>query len=61
MEKNELDIMPLRAAGLEELADKIPFNFENSEFLRFVLKAAGFEQIIIRPCDRAVSSGGWRQ
>jgi SAM-dependent methyltransferase len=58
LEENELDIMPLRAAGLEERADQTPFSFENPEFLRGVLNAAGFEQVAIQPYDRAVSSGG---
>ena len=58
LEENELDIMPLRAAGLEERADQTPFSFENPKFLRAVLNAAGFEQVVIQPYDRAVSSGG---
>lgn len=50
--------MPLRAAGLEDRADRTPFSFENPQFIRDVLDAAGFERIVIEPMDCAVSSGG---
>jgi SAM-dependent methyltransferase len=56
--ENELDILPLRAAGLENRADQTPFRFENPEFLRDVLKTAGFDQIAIEPYDHPVSCGG---
>jgi SAM-dependent methyltransferase len=56
--ENELDILPLRAAGLEHRADQTPFCFESPDFLRDVLKTAGFGQIAIEPCDLSVSSGG---
>lgn len=56
--ENELDILPLRAAGLESRADQTPFSFENPKFLRDVLKTSGFGQIVIEPCDLPVSSGG---
>ncbi|OJW31176.1 MAG: methyltransferase [Rhodospirillales bacterium 69-11] len=58
LEENELDIMPLRAAGLETRVDRTPFRFEKPEFIRTVLSDAGFGQIVIEPYDRAVSSGG---
>jgi SAM-dependent methyltransferase len=58
LEENELDILPLRAAGLEEQVDQTPFSFEDPEFIRNVLNSAGFEQIVIQPHNCAVSSGG---
>jgi SAM-dependent methyltransferase len=58
LEENELDIMPLRATGLEDRVDRTPFRFENPKFIHTVLKDAGFGQIVIEPYDRAVSSGG---
>jgi SAM-dependent methyltransferase len=58
LEDNELDIMPLRAAGLEERADKTPFSFEKPDVIRSVLTESGFGQIVIAPHDQAVSSGG---
>jgi SAM-dependent methyltransferase len=59
--ENELDILPLRAAGLEDRADRTPFRFENPEFLRNVLKTAGFDQIVIEPHDQPVSCGGFEE
>lgn len=56
--ENELDILPLRAAGLEGRVDLTPFSFEDPVKIRRVLAGAGFRQIAIRPQDRAVSSGG---
>jgi SAM-dependent methyltransferase len=56
--ENELDILPLRAAGLENRADQTPFRFEDPKFLKNVLTAAGFDQIVIVPYDQPVSCGG---
>ncbi|HEY2071208.1 MAG TPA: class I SAM-dependent methyltransferase [Rhizomicrobium sp.] len=58
LEDNELDILPLRAAGLEDRADRTPFRFEDPKFTRAVLNEAGFIQVDIQPYDRPVSSGG---
>ncbi len=58
LDENELDIMPLRAAGLEQYVDKTPFSFEKREVLQTTLNAAGFEQVLIEPHDCPVSSGG---
>ena len=58
LEDNELDSLPLRAAGLEDRADKTPFSFENPKVIRDVLSAAGFQWIVVAPFDCAVSSGG---
>jgi SAM-dependent methyltransferase len=56
--ENELDTVPLRAAGLEERVDKTPFSFEDALFTHAVLSAAGFQNIAICPRDLLVSSGG---
>ncbi len=58
LEENELDILPLRAAGLEDRVDLTPFSFEDPKVIHAVLDAAGFKQIVVQPFDRAVSSGG---
>lgn len=58
LEGNELDILPLRAAGLEDRADQTPFSFEDPEFIHSVLDAAGFWEIVIQPYDHIVCSGG---
>ena len=58
LEENELDLMPLRAAGLEDRADLTPFSFEDPNAIRAVLNAAGFERVVVEPYDCAVSSGG---
>lgn len=55
--ENELDLLPLRAAGLESRVDRTPFSFENPNLTRTTLDAAGFEQIAVRPYDETVSSG----
>jgi len=56
--ENELDVLPLRAAGLEDRADQTPFRFEDPKFLRDILTTAGFGQIVIEPHDQSVSCGG---
>jgi len=56
--ENELDILPLRAAELENRADQTPLRFEDPNFLRAVLQRAGFGQIAIEPFDLPVSCGG---
>lgn len=58
LEENELDLLPLRAAGLETMADKTPFSFAAAPHLRAVLEAAGFRQITVEAHDEMVSSGG---
>ena len=55
-EENELDHLPLKAAGLE-LADDTPFSFADPGYVRQVLDHAGFTNIFIRPYNRSVSSG----
>jgi SAM-dependent methyltransferase len=58
LEENELDLLPLRAAGLEEMIDPTPFSFAEAPYLRAVLETAGFKQIGIEAYDEMVSSGG---
>lgn len=57
LEENELDFLPLNAAGLEDRVDRTPFSFEASDHIRATLEAAGFKQITIRAHDELVSSG----
>ncbi len=57
LEANELDFMPLQATGLEAMADWTPFSFADAEFLRTMLSAAGFDDIVVQAGNEAVSSG----
>jgi SAM-dependent methyltransferase len=57
LEENELDLVPLQAAGLDIPIDKTPFKFERRDYLLGVLRAAGFAKIEIDPFDARVSSG----
>lgn len=57
LEQNELDRLPLRAAGLESRLDPTPFSFEDPALVRAVLEAAGFDRITIEARDMVVSSG----
>jgi SAM-dependent methyltransferase len=57
LDENELDLLPLRAAGLEKMVDPTPFSFQDPGHVRATLEAAGFKQITIRAHDEAVSSG----
>lgn len=55
--ENELDHLPLRAAGLENLLDPTPFSFEDPDYTRSVLEQAGFRDVSVHAHDEAVSSG----
>lgn len=57
LEENELDLMPLRATGLETMVDPTPFSLADAGYLRATLKAAGFEDVTLRANDEQVSSG----
>jgi len=57
LEENELDWLPLRAAGLENMIDRTPFSFADPDHVRAVLEASGFARIAIRAHDEPVSSG----
>ena len=56
--ENELDYIPLRAAGLENLMDATPFRFAEPDYVRDILEQAGFRDIQIDAHDQRVSSGG---
>lgn len=56
--ENPLDLVPLRAAGLEAMADEGPFSFADPDRIRGVLASAGFRNVVIAPHDEPVSSGG---
>jgi SAM-dependent methyltransferase len=56
--ENELDLLPLRAAGLDTQADMTPFSFEDPDRIRSVLRSAGFQEIAIEPHDQPAGSGG---
>jgi SAM-dependent methyltransferase len=58
LEENELDRLPLQAAGLEHLADATPFSFADPDHVRATLEAAGFTDIGIAAHDQDVTSGG---
>lgn len=57
LEENELDLLPLRAAGLEGRVDLTPFRFADAGDIRTTLDAAGLRQITIQAHDALVSSG----
>ncbi len=57
LEENELDLLPLRAAGLARMVDVTPFSFAAPGDIRLVLEKAGFSAISIVAHDQAVSSG----
>jgi SAM-dependent methyltransferase len=57
LDENELDLLPLQAAGLEGWLDPTPFSFADSGYIRTTLQTAGFRQITIRAHDEMVSSG----
>ena len=55
--ENELDHLPLKAAGLEDRIDPTPFSFADPDHITATLQAAGFVSIGVRPHDERVSSG----
>lgn len=57
LEENELDFLPLQAAGLEGWLDPTPFSFADRDYVRTTLQAAGFRQVAIQAHDEMVSSG----
>ena len=57
LEDNELDLLPLRAAGLEARADATPFSLADPQRLRTLLEGVGFRQVSIEAHDEVVSSG----
>ena len=57
LEENELDLVPLQAAGLDIPIDKTPFKFERRDYLLEVLRSAGYANIEIEAFNARVSSG----
>ncbi len=57
LQENELDHLPLSAAGFQSAVDEGPFSFADPEHIRRTLEAAGFGEIIIQAHDEKVSSG----
>jgi SAM-dependent methyltransferase len=57
LQENELDNLPLSAAGFQSTVDESPFSFADPEHIRRTLAAAGFSEIVIRSHDERVSSG----
>jgi hypothetical protein len=57
LEENELDLIPIRAAGLDIPIDQTPFRFERRDYLADILQSAGFVQIEIDAFDIEVSCG----
>jgi SAM-dependent methyltransferase len=57
LEENELDLLPVRAAGLEAMVDATPFGFADAAYVNLLLETAGFDRIGVEPHDELVSSG----
>jgi len=57
LRENELDHLPLSAAGVQSMVDESPFGFADPEHVRRTLEAAGFRAIVIQSHDQKVSSG----
>jgi SAM-dependent methyltransferase len=57
MQENELDYLPIGAAGLCDGIDETPFSFACQAFIGGLLRSAGFGNIAIEAFDRDVSSG----
>ncbi|TRC94337.1 class I SAM-dependent methyltransferase [Mesorhizobium sp. WSM4303] len=57
LDENELDLFPLRAAGLEGWLDPTPFSFADPGYIRNTLQAAGFVHVGIQAHDEMVSNG----
>ena len=58
LQENELDHLPLSAAGFQSTVDESPFSFADPEHIRHILEAAGFSEIVIQSHNEKVSSGG---
>lgn len=58
LQENELDYLPLQAAGLQTLHDATPFSFSDPDCIRATLLKAGFRQVTVQPYDEMISCGG---
>jgi SAM-dependent methyltransferase len=57
MQENELDYMPIEAAGLARMIDGALFSFEDAGIIDGVLRAAGFLRVAVKAHDAQVSCG----
>lgn len=57
LKENELDHLPLSAAGFKSPVDESPFSFADPEHIRRTLEAASLRDINIQAHDEKVSSG----
>jgi len=57
LEENELDRLPLRAAGLDAAIDPTPFKFGRRDYLEHVVRTAGYARVRVEAADTMVSSG----
>ena len=57
-DENELDVFPVKAAGLSIEVDTAPFSFENAEDIKNLLCSAGFDHANVEAHDSSASSGG---
>jgi len=57
LQENELDRLPLSAAGFQSTVDESPFSFADGEHIRRTLGAAGFSEINIQSHNEEVSNG----
>lgn len=57
LQENELDRLPLSAAGVQATVDGSPFGFADPEHVCRTLETAGFRGITVQPHDEKVSSG----
>lgn len=57
-DENELDLLPLHAAGLTTETDAAPFSFGQADKIQDILRSSGFRDIHAIAHDEAVSSGG---
>lgn len=57
LHENELDLLPLHAAGFDSAVDEAPFSFARTDYVSGVLRSAGFGGIAIRAFDASVSCG----
>jgi SAM-dependent methyltransferase len=57
LQENELDQLPLSAAGFQSTVDESPFSFADPEHIRRTLETAGFSKVVIQSHNEKVSSG----
>jgi SAM-dependent methyltransferase len=57
LHENQLDHLPLSAAGVQSGIDEMPVAFADPNNVRGTLEAAGFSDIVIQPYSEKVSSG----